>query len=397
MTKILNVITSMDPIHGGMCQGIRNSIGHLNADSITNEVLCLDEPDSEYLGKDEFRIIALGDKKTSWGYSKHLNGWLHENLSLYDSVVVHGLWQYHDYAVRSVLANLKNRKSKIPKFFIMTHGMMDPYFQKAPDRKLKALRNVLFWNFIEKKTLNSADGILFTCEEELLLARETFTGYKPKKELNIGYGILPPPQINNQDILDFKNRHGLLPDEEYLLFLSRLHPKKGLTNLLDAYSKCVKQNIKLPKLVLAGPGIKDEFGQKLFQQVERNNNLKNNVLFIGMISGSEKWASFYGATSFILPSHQENFGIAVVEALACKCSVLISNKVNIWREIENGKAGIICNDTFNDTYILLKNFSLLSNTELQEMKHNAYSVYQNHFTMDEASKKYLKAIKNEPI
>ncbi|MDP2525781.1 glycosyltransferase [Maribacter dokdonensis] len=397
MIKVLNVITSMDPIYGGMCQGIRNSIGYLDQNEIISEVVCLDEPDAEYLDNDNFKIFALGGKATPWAYSKNLLPWLTKNITNYQVIIVHGLWQYQGYAVRKALNKIKGKKKGSPKFFVMTHGMMDPYFQKAPERRLKAIRNLVFWNIMEKKTMNNANGILFTCEEELLLARKTFKGYNPKKELNIGYGILPPPKKNLNDISSFKKRHAILPDEEYMLFLSRLHHKKGLLNLLNAYSKGLKEDIKLPKLILAGPGIESEFGQQLYTLVENNSHLKQQVKFIGMISGAEKWASFYGAKAFILPSHQENFGIAVVEALACKCPVIISDKVNIWREIEKGNGGIVSEDTEPATFEALKKYSSLSHTEITKMKESAFNVYIDNFTMEKTSQQYINAITDESI
>ncbi|VXB65590.1 glycosyltransferase [Maribacter litoralis] len=392
MTNVLNVITSMDPVYGGMCQGIRNSIGHLDTKTIVSDVVCLDEPDAAFLGKDDFNIIALGGKTSSWAYSKHLLPWLNKNISQYQVIIVHGLWQYHGYAVRKALYQAKRKNKDTPKFLIMTHGMMDPYFQKAPERRLKAIRNTLFWKAIEKKTMNSANGILYTCEEELLLARTTFSGFTPQKEMNIGYGILPPPPKNLTDIATFKARHGISPNEEYILFLSRLHHKKGLLNLLNAYSKGLKDDIMLPKLILAGPGIESEFGQQLYNLVAHNSFLKQQVKFIGMISGEEKWASFYGAKAFILPSHQENFGIAVVEALACKCPVIISNKVNIWREIEKGNGGLVSEDTEQATFEALKKYITLSQNEIAKMKESAYNVYLDNFTMEIASEQYIKAI-----
>lgn len=397
MIKILHVITSMDPKYGGMCQGIRNSIGHLDSNIIISDVVCLDEPNAAYLGSDNFKVIALGDKISPWAYSKHLFPWLIDHITEYQSVIVNGLWQYHGYAVRKALNKLKRKKVGSPKFFIMPHGMMDPYFQNAPERKFKAIRNIVFWKIIERRNLNSANGILFTCEEELLLARRTFKGYYPKKELNIGYGILPPPPINLNEISSFKKRHAILPDEEYLLFLSRLHHKKGLLNLLNAYSKGLKKGIKLPKLILAGPGIESEFGQQLYALVEKNSYLRQHVTFIGMIYGAEKWASFYGAKAFILPSHQENFGIAVVEALACKCPVIISDKVNIWREIEKGNGGIVSEDTEPAIFKALKKYTSLSNIEITKMKESAFNVYRDNFTMEKTSQQYINAITDESI
>ena len=106
--------------------------------------------------------------------------WLLSNLRRFDTVIVHGLWFYHTYAVFKVLKNIKKHKDKklnVPKMFVMPHGMLDPYFQKTPGRKLKALHNWLYWKLIEGRILNEADGILFTCEKELNLAKETFSPY----------------------------------------------------------------------------------------------------------------------------------------------------------------------------------------------------------------------------
>jgi glycosyltransferase involved in cell wall biosynthesis len=71
---------------------------------------------------------------------------------------------------------------------------------------------------------------------------------------------------------------------------------------------------------------------------------------------SEKWGVLYGCEAFVLPSHQENFGIAVVEALACGKPVLISDQVNIWREIVEDGAGIAEADTEEGVVKLLKKF-----------------------------------------
>ncbi|GHC61359.1 hypothetical protein GCM10007100_30840 [Roseibacillus persicicus] len=73
--------------------------------------------------------------------------------------------------------------------------------------------------------------------------------------------------------------------------------------------------------------------------------LDSKVHFCGMLQGDSKWGAFYCARAFVLPSHQENFGIAVVEALACGKSVLITDKVNIWREIKESEAGVVVSDT----------------------------------------------------
>ena len=395
--KILRVIESMDPSYGGPCQGIRNSIPEMQTLETDNSVASIDGEATKWQHQDDFKIFKLGPGKGPWGYTPKLITWLKENLSSYDVVIVHGLWQYYGYAVRKAINWLKKENKKTPKFFIMPHGMLDPYFQKAPDRKIKALRNQLFWNLVEKNTLNEADGILFTCQEELVLARETFTGYRPKKEINVGYGILPPTPIEVTDITAFKKKCGLLPDEDYLLFLSRIHPKKGLLNLIKAYAKFEGTKDKLPKLVIAGPGMDSEFGKSLDQIVQGNSFLKRNIIYAGMVTGNAKWAAFTGAKAFVLPSHQENFGIAVVEALACNCPVLISNKVNIWREIAEGNGGLVTEDTYEGTCELLEQVIKLTNDEFTQMRKNAYAVYQTHFTVAQAARNLTNNLKAQVV
>src|SRR5690554_4640847 len=172
--RILRVIASMDPSSGGPCQGIRNAIPALAELGVCNEVVCMDDPQAEFLDKDDFEIHALGPAKNAWAYSPKLIPWLKDNLNRFDVVIVHGLWLYPGYAVLKVYQSIQG---KAPKLFVMPHGMLDPYFQKASSRKLKALRNWFYWKLIEKNLIQRADGVLFTCEQEMLLARETFRPY----------------------------------------------------------------------------------------------------------------------------------------------------------------------------------------------------------------------------
>ena len=239
--KTLRVIESMDPSYGGPCQGIRNSIPELDALGSVSEVVCSDGNEVHYTTEDNFKVYKLGPGKGPWGYAPKLLPWLKAHLSNYDVVIVHGLWQYYGYAVRKAIEWLLVNDKKTPKFFIMPHGMLDPYFQKAPERKIKALRNLVFWNLVERKTINTADGLLFTCQEELELARQTFSGYRPKNEINVGYGILPPLENEPQDELEFREQLKLSVEEPYLLFLSRIHQKKGLLNLINAYAKLINE------------------------------------------------------------------------------------------------------------------------------------------------------------
>ncbi len=379
----------MNPTVGGPCQGIRNIIPILANQGIINDVVCLDKPDSSYLGKDPFIIYALGPAKTSLYYSSQLIPWLETNIQNYDTIIVHGIWQYHSYSVRKVIDKLKRQKKLIPKVYVKPHGMLDPWFQKAKERKWKAIRNYIYWELIEKKAINEADGILFTCQTELELARETFRQYKPKQELNIGYGIQEPPVFVQSMQKAFFEKCKTLNGKPYILFLSRIHEKKGLDLLIDAYQKLLEEN-DIPDLIVAGPGIDTAYGQKVLNFVNSSLLLQKKVYFTGMLVGDEKWGAIYGCDAFVLPSHQENFGIVVVEALACSKPVLISNQINIWREIE--EAGLISDDNCQSVTHMLRTFFSLKAEEKELMSHQARRTFEKYYDVKITAQQLINAI-----
>jgi glycosyltransferase involved in cell wall biosynthesis len=399
--KLLHIIATMNPISGGPCQGIRNSNPEIMRYGISREVVSLDDPKAPFLGTDDFIIHALGPAVGLWHYAPRLKPWLLANLSRFDAVVINGLWIYPSYAGWSAIETIKNyakynSEIHVPNVFIMPHGMLDPYFQNAPDRRLKAIRNWFYWKFIENRVVNDADGILFTCQTELLLARKSLRPYNPKKEINVGYGIIPPPPYTTEMREKFLTQCPQVKDKPYLLFLSRIHKKKGVDLLITAYAnivdKALAENREYPKLVIAGPGLNSLYGAKMVRLLASFPKLKNSVFFTGMLTGECKWGGIYGCDAFILPSHQENFGIAVVEAMACKKPVLISHQINIWKEIEAGGGAIVAADTFEGTQNILDEWISLSADKQNEMGKNAFDTYQNNFHIESASIAFINSI-----
>jgi glycosyltransferase involved in cell wall biosynthesis len=396
--RLLHIIASMDPISGGPSQGIRTLNEAMQKMGVIREVVCLDPPGSAYLPNDNFKIHAIGPAKGPWNYSPDLSKWLNANISRFDVVIINGLWLYPSYATWKVIKNIKRRSpdKKLPKVLVMSHGMLDPYFQVAKERKLKALRNWLYWKLIENKVVNDADGLLFTCETELLLARQTFKPYHPKNEYNVGYGIAPPPVLHHGMTEAFNELCPGLMGKPYLLFLSRIHPKKGVDMLIKAYISLHKSITAaggaIPKLVIAGPGIDTAFGKLIQQLLIQEPVVQADVLFPGMLSGNAKWGAFYGCEAFVLPSHQENFGLAVVEALACGKAVLISDQVNIWREIEKEGGAIVAPDTLEGTLGMLKQWLNMGFESKTSMGSMALSAYLKNFEINEVAHFFLKAL-----
>ncbi len=418
--KLLQLIGSMNPATGGPCQVIRNSVPELEERGVQTVVVCMDEPGATFLGKDTFPIEALGPSKNPWSYSSGLLPWLLENIASFDAVLLHGLWLYPGYALRKAMDQLKGTKAPfskgkkaLPKLFIMPHGMLDPYFQRAPERKLKALRNWIYWKLIEGKVVNKADGLLFTCNEEKHLARQPFRPYRPKQEINIGFGIAAPPPFTLHMKKALQEKCPELNNGPYILFLSRIHEKKGVDLLLKAYANFVRAKqtasaapvlagetgdvssakpAEFPKLVIAGPGIETAYGQRIHQQVLENPALRDSVFFPGMLHGDAKWGAFYCSEVFILPSHQENFGIAVVEAMACGKAVLISRQVNISPEIEAAGAGKIAADTQEGTLEMLSFWDSLPEEEKKYMGRQAKLAFEEYFAVGPAAERLLIAM-----
>lgn len=392
--RILHVITSFDPVIGGPAEAIRNIILEYNKLDIEAEIVCLDDPNASFLKKEalSFEVHALGHTDNVWFFCPHLTTWLQKNIDRFDVVIMHGLWLYPSYALNTFVQNLKTKLlqdtrsvSRVPHLLVFAHGMLDPYFQRAPQRRLKALRNWIYWKLVERRVVSGADALLFTCETELLLARQTFKPYQPKHEINVGYGIVEPPPFQTAMTDAFLSKCPQVATRPYLLFLSRIHYKKGVDLLLSAYATLVEAQPELkeqlPALVIAGPGLDTPFGETIQQLLLKQPLLEDMVYFPGMLTGDAKWGAIYGCEAFVLPSHQENFGIAVAEALACSKPVLISNQVNIWREIIRSSSGIINDDSLEGTLRTLKQWLGMPGYEQQQMALNARKTYETYFQM----------------
>jgi glycosyltransferase involved in cell wall biosynthesis len=169
----------------------------------------------------------------------------------------------------------------------------------------------------------------------------------------------------------------------YVLFLGRIHPKKGVDLLVNAYLQILKtEKLKtdFPDLVIAGPGWDSEFGRRVAAAVGEHPKIHR----VGMLEGEAKWGALYDCKAFVLPSHQENFGIAVVEALACNKPVLISKQINIWREILEDGAGYAATD---DEQWVVQMFQVLQDWPTEGCGTVFRDCYVKRFGIDSAGRK----------
>jgi glycosyltransferase involved in cell wall biosynthesis len=125
----------------------------------------------------------------------------------------------------------------------------------------------------------------------------------------------------------------------------------------------------------------------------KNLGIGDRISWLGMLQGEDKWGAFYAAEAFCLPSHQENFGIVVAEALACGKPVLISNKVNIWREIEADAAGFVDEDTIAGTVRNMKRWLALNESGYSAMSGNAKHCFESRFQIRRAAERLVEIIR----
>jgi glycosyltransferase involved in cell wall biosynthesis len=259
--------------------------------------------------------------------------------------------------------------------------MLDPWFKKQ--YPLKHLKKWMYWPWAEYRVLRDAQAVLFTSEEERLSARQSFWLYSCK-EVVTNYGTARPTGDPEVEVREFYNRYPKLRDKKLLLFMGRIHPKKGCDLLIDAFAQTLSDDPQWC-LVIAGPD-QIEWQAKLRQRAERLG-IASRITWMGMVRGTVKWGALRAAEVFALPSHQENFGIVVAEALAAGTPVLISNKVNIWREIQADGAGIVAEDTLAGTCELLQTYLRIDEGKRSNMRRSARKCFEERFEIERAAAK----------
>ena len=372
--RVLHVISSVDPAGGGPIEGLRQLSSIYRSKNVDAQVACLDLPDSKFIKDFPLPVHPLGP--TGWGgyrYSSRLPGWLRANRHNYDVVVVNGLWQYHGFATWLALHHTSTP------YLVFPHGMLDPWFKRQ--YPLKHLKKWLYWPWGEYRVLRDAYAVCFTSEEEMRLAAESFALYRVNPVV-IGYGTHPVRFDVQRKKEEFLEEHPALRGKRLATFVGRIHPKKGCDLLIKAFASTLARELDW-QLVMMGP---DQVGwQSKLEQLSAQLGIADRITWTGMLQGDRKWAAFSAMEVFVLPSHQENFGIVVAEALACRKPVLISNKINIWREVQAAEAGIVAEDTLEGTIDLLRTWGGMTDAERAVMADRALACFRDHFDLEKGA------------
>jgi len=336
--KVLHVIPSVSDRSGGpaqaifpMCRalltrGLDVTIATTNHGVPNGDLVSSNGAVRELNSAHGYRGISTNFFPVQWGdgfkYSRPLAIWLDANVKNFNVVHIHAVFNHASLA--AARACLKHR---IP-YVIRPLGTLDPWSMKQ-----KPVRKKLFWVLVGRKMLLEASAIHYTAQAELSAAEGL---------LGLTRGKVVPLGIDGSDFLvqDQISGDSLGFAHPYVLVLSRLHPKKGLDVLIQAFLEVSKSG-RFPewRLVIAGDG--DEVYVDSLRQMVTDRVGNGSVIFRGWLEGQEKTSVLRNASLLALPSRQENFGLCVLEALSQGVPVIVSPEVNLAKDIDAAGAGWI--------------------------------------------------------
>jgi len=385
--KILHVIPSYIPAYsyGGpvraihqLCkalvkQGQEVSVFTTNADGKKTLNVGLNKETS--IDGVKVTYYPLGFLK-SYYYSRHMSRALKSHIEKFDIVHIHSVFLYP-----TLMASYWCRKKRIP-YVLNPFGALDPDMIKLGN----SLAKKIYTKIIERNNVRNASLVHVTSQYEKDNLRSL--GFNVPTTI-VPRGITMEDYCSKPDEAILNQYYPQLKEKNVLLFLGRLHPKKGLDLLAGAMERIIKERQHV-YLVIAGSGEKsyEERIKKLFMK----KGLADYVLFTRMVLGKERLSAFYKSRIFVLPSYGENFGMAAVEAMACGLPVIITNKVGLYTDVEEYKAGIIAHcDAKEIAEAIMR---LLDREDLaKSMGENARRLVEDRFTSEKVAQRMISAYK----
>lgn len=387
--RILHTIHSIDPATGGTAEALlqlartHREMGH------TVEIVSLDAPGAPWIESAPVKIHALGPGRGSYGYTPRFVPWVRERAGEFDAVVAHGFWQHNNVGAWRAL-----RDARTP-CFLFAHGMLDDWFRRT--YPLKHVKKCLYWWLCQHRAMERAAAVIFTSEEEWRSSRRSFKPFRCRKEI-VPLGIAAPAGDGARQREAFLDSMPALRNRRVLLFLGRVHEKKGCDLLVNSVAALREMpewahpaDGRRPCVAIFGPCADEAYRAKLAARVEGDD-----VVWGGMVTGDLKWGAFRAADAFVLPSHQENFGVAVVEALACGVPSLISNQVNIWREVVCDGAAFADRDDLEGTTRLLRRWLTINDEERNAMRERARRCFAQRYEIRRAAERLIEVLGGAP-
>ncbi|GGF31842.1 glycosyltransferase [Echinicola rosea] len=355
--KFFHIVTSIDLSSGGPSKSVSDL---LLAQTLRGlDVKIVTKPSENlYLTEEDQRVVFSNNIKSK------LKSLINENAGQF-LFHGHGLWQSPIHFMAS-LAN-KNQIS----YVISPRGMLEPWAYSNGIWK-KKIAMALY----QRSDLANAACIHATAKMEAENIRKLgFTN---------PIAVIP----NGIDVAEFpKKDWSVKKERRTLLFLSRIHPKKGIELLIQAWEQLPLEVRYEWKVEIAGNGEETYISELKNLIVQKK--LQDEIKIIGPQFGEEKIKSYHRADLFILPTYSENFGIVVAEALACGVPV-VTTKGAPWEELEKHGAGWWIDVGVKPIVNCLKNALLMDNRQLCEMGQKGRKLIQEHYSIEKTASQMIE-------
>ena len=319
------VVASINRDIGGPAVTVPKLADAFVANEIQSHVFTLDyscHGPQQLIQRATLHTVAAGSLARSFrGFSPHSRAALRRLASGFDLIHNHGLWMFPNRDARIAAV-----RAKIP-LIISPRGMLSEWALGRSRCKKR-----LVWTLFERANLHAAHGFHATSDEEMSSIR-TVGLRQPIAVIPNGVELPNLNELPGRNLIEAKFPR--LRGKNWLLFLSRLHPKKGLRELLDVWAALGDKRNGW-KLIIAGPDL-DHYRSELDVLI-REHQLENEIVFTGMVEGAERDCLLGQSDLFVLPTHSENFGLVVAESLAAGVPV-ITTKGAPWQELQTNQCG----------------------------------------------------------
>ena len=319
--KWLQVVSHLDAKFGGLSAAVpRLASAVAESSEISTSLAAFCEPGEMY---PEFKRVKVSEwpaGRTSWFKDRGLTHRFEALAREVDGIHVHGLWQQSTY-----LAARTARRRRLP-YVLSAHGMLEPWALKN-----KGVKKALYSRFVERANVGEAN-----CLHALTLAEaEDYRHFGAKGPIVvIPNGVDAPTTLSSRPFLE---QFPLLEGRRIVLFLGRIHFKKGMDILIEAW-KGVSKEHRDTHLVIAGPDF--EGTRAAIEAQVTAAGVEDRVLFTGMLDGEMKWSALVAAECFVLPSYSEGLSVSVLEAMGAGVPVIISEQCHL-PEVAKHDAGLV--------------------------------------------------------
>lgn len=361
--KIIHIIDSLSVSYGGPAFGVTR-LCYNYPKSIDVLIIEMNQQANSEKVKSISPVISL-----SPGPLKYAQ--LLSNIITFrpDVVVLHGAWR-PELIIVSMISKISGF---MPVFF--PHGMLDPYFFSKKTHK--SYKKKIFHKIIQKPLIQKFRLIVCTSNVEKQKIIELLPYFKGDISC-FGYGV------NASEIPKIKNIKQKSVQSPYIIFMSRIHPKKGLDLLVKAYSA-----IKSPDFNLVICGKLNTYFENEISELINQSPHKLKIIIRGEVKGEEKWNLLHNALWMVLPSHQENFGVIIAEALAVNTPVIIGDTLDIAPIIKKTGSGILVQTNVTDLQNTLEN---LISLDASNYTYATGGTFSDEFMMENVTIKFLKAL-----